>query len=77
MSAGDEREGDIIATTPDVLTYKTNAVVGTPSTPTCINFTNVELPQHGWYTLEGIKLDKRPTKKGVYIYNGKKRVIEN
>ena len=30
---------------------------------------------HGWYTLDGMKLDKRPTGKGMYIYNGKKVVI--
>ena len=29
-----------------------------------------------WYTLDGVKLDKRPTKKGVYIYHGKKIVIK-
>ena len=29
-----------------------------------------------WYTLDGRRLDGQPTKKGVYIYNGKKRVIK-
>ena len=29
-----------------------------------------------WYTLNGVKLDKKPTKKGLYIFNGKKIVIE-
>ena len=28
----------------------------------------------GWYTLDGHKLDGKPTKKGVYIYNGRKVV---
>ena len=28
----------------------------------------------GWYTLDGIKLNGEPTKKGIYIYNGKKVV---
>ena len=28
-----------------------------------------------YYTLDGVKLDKRPTRKGMYIYNGKKIVI--
>ena len=71
-----EREGEVIATTAEVITYKTNAVVGRRNSPTNINFTRVELPQHGWYTLEGIKLNKRPVKKGVYIYNGKKIVVD-
>ena len=29
-----------------------------------------------WYTLDGRKLDKQPTKKGMYINNGKKVVIK-
>jgi hypothetical protein len=28
-----------------------------------------------WYTIDGMKLDGKPTKKGVYIVNGKKTVI--
>ncbi len=71
-----EREGDIIAATSEILKYETNAVVGTPTSPTRINFTHHHLPQTGWYTLQGIKLPARPTKKGIYILNGKKVVIE-
>ena len=29
-----------------------------------------------WYTLQGLRLDKKPTTKGVYIHNGKKVVIK-
>ena len=29
-----------------------------------------------WYTLDGRKLDKQPTQKGVYIHNGRKTVIK-
>ena len=29
-----------------------------------------------WYSLDGRKLDGKPTKKGVYINNGKKVVIK-
>ena len=29
-----------------------------------------------WYTLDGVKHDKRPIKKGLYIKNGKKIVIK-
>ena len=29
-----------------------------------------------WYDLAGRKLDKQPTKKGLYIFNGKKIVIK-
>lgn len=30
----------------------------------------------GWYSLDGRRLDSKPTKKGVYINNGKKTVIK-
>ena len=30
----------------------------------------------GWYTLDGRKLNGKPTKKGLYIHNGKKVVIK-
>lgn len=72
-----ERAGDIIASTNDVLTYQKNGVSGTPELPTKINFVHSEiLPQNGWYTLQGFKLDKRPTQRGVYIMNGKKIIIK-
>ena len=71
-----EREGEVIAATSEVLMYETNAVIGTPDTPAHIDFVRRDIPQYGWYTLDGIKLNKRPVKKGVYIYNGKKKVIE-
>jgi len=29
-----------------------------------------------WYTLEGLRLDKAPTAKGIYIQNGRKVVIK-
>ena len=30
----------------------------------------------GWYTLDGRKLDKKPTAKGVYVNNNRKVVIK-
>ena len=29
-----------------------------------------------WYTINGVKLDGKPTAKGLYIVNGKKIVIK-
>lgn len=29
-----------------------------------------------WYTLEGVQLSGKPTKKGIYIINGKKRILK-
>ena len=68
-----ERDGEIVATTGDVLTYQPNAISGTPAEPTVIQFVKTDsLPQEGWYTLQGIKLQQEPTRPGVYIHNGKK-----
>ncbi|MCR5713001.1 MAG: hypothetical protein K6G46_11230 [Prevotella sp.] len=72
-----ERNGEVMAVTDEILAYKNNAISGTPDSPTVISFVRSELlPQTGWYTVQGIKLPGRPTKSGVYIYNGKKQVIK-
>ena len=31
-----------------------------------------EISADAWYTVNGVKLDKEPTKPGLYIYKGKK-----
>ena len=46
---------------------------GIISTTNYTNYTNSA--GAGWYDLSGRKLQGKPTAKGVYIYNGKKRVI--
>ena len=76
LSFAIEREDEIVATTSDILMFHANAVVGKPSVPTRIDFTRIDVPQEGWYTLQGYKLPGRPAKKGVYIFNGKKKVIK-
>jgi hypothetical protein len=77
LSFAIERGGEIIATTGEVMTYEANAIKGTTSQPTKISFVRTDqLPQQGWYTVEGIKLDKAPKHSGVYIFNGKKQVIK-
>ena len=32
--------------------------------------------RRGWFTVSGVRLDGKPTKKGIYVNNGKKVVIE-
>ncbi len=72
-----ERNGNIIATAAEAMDYETDACVGSPNEPTSISFVGADqLPGDGWYTLSGIKLDKRPRQSGVYILNGKKIVIK-
>jgi hypothetical protein len=71
-----ERNDDLIATTRENMRYEANKVLGSPSEPTTISFTQADLSQEGWYTLSGIKLSGKPDEKGVYIFNGKKYVIK-
>ena len=67
-----ERDGETIAMTSSRITYAPNQVLGTPDEPTAINFTALdEMPHDGkWYTVSGIRLEKKPTVSGLYIYNG-------
>jgi hypothetical protein len=77
LSFAIEREGDIIATTGDVMTYEANAISGSPTNPTKINFTQRDMIHtDGWYTVAGVKLNGKPSQNGVYIFNGKKQVIK-
>ena len=41
-----------------------------------INAPEVEYEEGQWYTISGLLLPKKPTQKGVYIFNGKKVVIK-
>ena len=71
------RNGETIATTEEVMTYRANDISGSPTQPTQISFVRTdEQPQQGWYTLDGIKLPTAPKRSGVYLYNGRKRVVK-
>ena len=79
-----ERDGDIIANSNEQMTFRANAIVGSPDEPTAISFsgetTGIDIVgnyQEGkWYTVGGIQLSKKPTYPGVYIYNNRKVVIK-
>jgi len=73
-----ERDGDVIAESDKVMTYVPDAISGSYNEPTKIDFATADKPlptQEGWYTLQGVKLDKQPARSGVYIHNGRKQVI--
>jgi hypothetical protein len=76
LSFAIERNGEIIATTPAVMTYENNSVSGSPTDPTAINFLLSDPSQQGWYSVEGYKLPGQPQHKGIYIYNGKKIIVK-
>ena len=71
-----ERDGEIVAATAETMAFNANAVIGTPDEPTTINFVKAEYENGKWYTVSGILLQKKPTQKGIYIFNGKKVLIK-
>ena len=71
-----ERDGEIVATTGEIMSFKSNAVVGSPDEPTSISFVRSAYEDGYWYTTNGLKLQRKPTRKGIYIYNGNKIVIK-
>ena len=71
-----ERDGEVIATAWEFMTYSADAISGSPAEPTDIVFSKTDgLWDDGWYTLHGIKLQGKPVESGVYIHNGKKQVV--
>ena len=73
-----EREGETIAATSSPqMSYVNNAAIGTPDNPTAISFLAADnLYGDGWYTVSGIKLNGKPSLRGVYIHNGQKITIK-
>jgi len=71
-----ERNGEIVAATGEVMTFQENAVIGTPDEPTAINFVRAEHADGQWYTISGMKLQRKPAQSGVYIFNGRKVVVK-
>ena len=73
-----ERDEEVIAvTTRSQMRFVPNAAHGTPDKPATINFTKADtFDSDGWYTLNGIKLNKKPHKRGVYIHNNEKVIIK-
>ena len=73
-----ERDDELVAvTTRSQIGYVSDAALGTPDEPTAISFLSTDqMYGDGWYSISGIKLNKRPTKHGIYIHNNEKIVIK-
>ena len=79
LSFAIERDGQIIATTANILDYKVNGISGNANDPTRINFIYIDLQESdndAWYSLQGIRLQEKPVKAGLYIHNGRKQYIK-
>lgn len=73
-----ERDNEVIAVTGDSkLSYIPDAALGSLDEPTAISFLSTDqMDGNGWYSLSGIRYDKRPTKRGIYIHNNTKVTIK-
>ena len=83
-----ERDGVLIATTDEQMTYRANAVIGSPDQPVVISFrakgiedgnsteADCGCGSKGWFTVLGVQLPNEPTEPGVYIHNCKKLVVK-
>ena len=61
---------------PQTITVRLVSRSGEVTAIGTLNTKTGELSFDGWYDMNGRKLDGRPTKKGLYINNGKKVVIK-
>ena len=83
LMAGDESASDPLAPSLDIVSNiddnnETTGIVDIEHGILNIEHGTLNIERSaaaGWYTLDGRKLDGKPTKKGLYIHNGNKLVI--
>ena len=61
---------------PQSITVKLISASGETTAIGTLDTTTGEVSIDGWYTLDGVKLNGKPSTKGIYINNGKKIVIK-
>ena len=61
---------------PQSITVKLVSASGETTSIGEIDTKTGEISLDGWYTIDGVRLSGKPTKKGLYINNGRKVVIE-
>lgn len=73
-----ERDEEVIASAGGrQMQYVPDAALGTPDKPTAIRFLNYDsLDEYGWYSLDGILLQGKPSRPGVYIHHHEKVIIK-
>ena len=73
-----ERDGELLGSAPQALAYQPHGMEGTTDVPKVITFNDLSAYESGvYYTVGGLKVgERRPAKKGVYIYNNEKVVVK-
>jgi hypothetical protein len=60
-----------VFTMPDCAKVTVCPIIDDITSVLSVNATNSQLSR-GWYTIDGRRLDSKPTRKGIYIHDGKK-----
>ena len=60
---------------PYAALYELKNFIGDPSGIETMSREPLTVNQHAWYTLDGRKLNGKPSTKGIYIQNGKKKIV--
>ena len=81
LMAGDEPAANPLARSINIVSNidddnETTGIVDNKHETITNNHSLFESVEKHWYTLDGRKLDGKPTKKGLYIHNGNKLVIK-
>ena len=73
-----ERDGKLVAVAEEAMTYVSDSRIGTPEKPTAILFQGADAASDSgeWYSLEGYRMGRKPSHKGIYIYSGKKFIVK-
>ena len=68
-----ERDEQVVGTMRCGYGYEADAVIGSPEQPTEVRFAPAEYDYSDgyWYTLDGVRLPRKPQRPGLYIHNGK------
>lgn len=72
MTRGSASEEDL----PQSITVRLIGSNGETTNIVTMDTRTGEISTDGWYSMDGMKLEGKPTKKGLYIHNGKKEVVK-
>ena len=72
------RDGEVVAVAETQTLYRDNKVEGVPTAPVEIVFGSDSSARADgvWYSVSGVRYGNRPQQRGIYISNGKKRVVK-
>ena len=68
--------GEVDEDVPHSIIVRLLGADGEPTNVVSMDIQTGEISTDGWYSMDGVKLQGKPTKKGLYIHNGKKEIVK-